>query len=276
MPFKPPATDAEWASEIDSLRRHLRGRYLRYACGQDEGSLNDLVNRTWERARALLAKGRYHGQIHFQGWMQLVAAYVRREQITRFSRRASREVPYDDEVPRVEPPLTGPDPLRNERLWSAVARLPAQLRDIILDHLAEELSFPEISQHRGVPLSTVKRQHGQALALLKERISLEEQVPLHHEVRWIWDCLVECGQGNEGPDPDRALRYREALCLCVHAARQGIRSAERIAARVEEDPAYLWAAGRPFTVRQLKAFLREFGEFIHEIVKVLADPGPGR
>jgi RNA polymerase sigma-70 factor (ECF subfamily) len=137
-------------------------RYLLYLTGSPE-TARELFQETWLR---VLARGhQYDGKSRFEAWLFAIARHLVID-----NARRRRTVSLDD---LLEPGDSGPawQPLAPETsspatmllsrensdlVDSALGRLPAVYREVLLLRFQEDLSLEEIAQVVKIPLSTVK------------------------------------------------------------------------------------------------------------------------
>jgi RNA polymerase sigma-70 factor, ECF subfamily len=136
-------------------------RYLLYLTGSVEAA-SDLFQETWLR---VLTRGhQYDGVSRFEPWLFSIARHLAVDASRRKSME-SLEGMFDAPGARVREPHAPEDasPLARyesrelaNRLGSALARLPAVFREVLLLRFQEELNLEEIAEVVRAPLSTVK------------------------------------------------------------------------------------------------------------------------
>ncbi|HEY6291334.1 MAG TPA: sigma-70 family RNA polymerase sigma factor [Terriglobia bacterium] len=174
------ARDPELLDSLIAQYEYRLYRYLLYLTASPDAA-RDLFQETWLR---VLARGhQYDGVSRFETWLFSIARHL----VIDASRR--RQVDSLDEL--LEPSETGrtwepqapegASPLAQlagrenaDRLSSALARLPAVYREVLLLRFQEELSLEEIAAVVKAPLSTVKSRLYRGLAAAREMLEARE------------------------------------------------------------------------------------------------------
>ena len=174
--------------------------------GGDADSFNQLVLR-WERPiyalayrqlgreedardvcqetflRAFRAIGGFRGQAKFSSWLYRIALNLCRDWIRRQRRTPVVQMPEDVDVIEIamarEPAESAEDVIARHDLTrlveKAMAKLPEEQRTAIILKEYHGLTFQEIADLVGCPLSTVKTRLYQGLAVLRRELSKSNQ-----------------------------------------------------------------------------------------------------
>ncbi len=135
------------AQRLLELIPRLR-RYARALVG-DRAAADDLVQDTLERAWRKLHL--YRPGSDLRAWLFTVMHNVHVNQI-----RAVRATdPIDEEMPELAPRAAQHDALLVRDLERALARLPAEQREVLLLVALEDLSYEETARTLGIPIGTV-------------------------------------------------------------------------------------------------------------------------
>jgi len=156
--------------------RKMQGAIYRIMGSEEEA--RDLSQETFLRAyRALKA---FKGEARFSSWLYQVALNVCRDRMRRKRGRSFVSLDELDEAGQSLPAFTGPSALeiaeRNDvarAVSAAVAALPEEQREVIVLKEYQGLTFLEIAEILGLPMSTVKTRLYRGLGQLRER--LEQQ-----------------------------------------------------------------------------------------------------
>jgi len=134
------------AQRLIELIPRLR-RYARALVGERAGA-DDLVQDTLERAWAKLHL--YRRGTDLRAWLFTVMHNVHVNRV-----RATRLFdPLEDEMPELAQ-RAQPDALELRDLDRAIARLPADQREVLLLVTLEEMSYDEVARTLGIPIGTV-------------------------------------------------------------------------------------------------------------------------
>jgi RNA polymerase sigma-70 factor (ECF subfamily) len=115
------------------------------------------------------AGARYHENGHFSSWLFQIALNVSRDLARK--RRASTEMPVDIVANEKEATDAACAHESNERLRSAVAKLPIEQREVLALRHDHEMSFEQMSRLLSVPASTLKSRFCAALKRLRQALS---------------------------------------------------------------------------------------------------------
>jgi RNA polymerase sigma-70 factor (ECF subfamily) len=139
-----------------------------------EEEARDLCQETF--LRAYRALGSFKGEARFSSWLYQIALNLCRD---RMRRTKGRTLVSLDELEEAGNGLLqkGPTPLElveagdmSRAVASAVAALPAEQREVIVLKEYQDLTFVEIAEILGVPLSTVKTRLYRGLGQLRHRL----------------------------------------------------------------------------------------------------------
>ena len=135
------------AQNLVELIPRLR-RYARALTG-DRATADDLVQDTLERAWAKLHL--YRRGTDLRAWLFTVMHNVHVNRV-----RAARAAdPLDDEMPELAQRAPQGDALVVRDLERAIARLPAEQREVLLLVTLEDMSYDEVARTLGIPIGTV-------------------------------------------------------------------------------------------------------------------------
>ncbi len=156
--------------------RKMQGAIYRIMGSEEEA--RDLSQETFLRAyRALKA---FKGEARFSSWLYQIALNVCRDRMRRKRGRSFVSLDELDETGQSPPAFAGPSALeiaeRNDvarAVSAAVAALPEEQREVIVLKEYQGLTFLEIAEILGLPMSTVKTRLYRGLGQLRER--LEQQ-----------------------------------------------------------------------------------------------------
>jgi len=141
-------------------------------------SESDIVQQTMLTASTSIADFRGSTEVEFRNWLLRIfetrlADGFRRHRIAE-RRRTSQELP---EFPSdlVDPQDSASAAVQakedSQRLLDAIFGLPASGREIVLLRYSAQMSFENIAEQLGIPLTTVWRHWSQAVDLLKVRLT---------------------------------------------------------------------------------------------------------
>ena len=140
-----------------------------------EGLADDLVQDTF--VKALTHLDRLNNPAAFAGWLKTIVVHTAHKRFRR-ARVAERLGLRRREEPDFEriASTSAPPEVRAElkRLYLALERFPSDERTVLLLHRVEGMSLPQISEHLGKSLSTVKRRLSGAQGRL-ERVTGESR-----------------------------------------------------------------------------------------------------
>jgi RNA polymerase sigma-70 factor, ECF subfamily len=168
------ARDPELLDRLIAQYEYRLYRYLLYLTASPEMA-RELFQETWLR---VLARGhQYDGESRFETWLFAIARHLAIDASRRRRLESLDELLASGESrPGWEPPaperslpaamLAGREDA--ERLGSALSRLPAVYREVMLLRFQEDLSLEEIAAVVKVPLSTVKSRLYRGLSAARE------------------------------------------------------------------------------------------------------------
>lgn len=147
---------------------------------RDEHRAEDLVQETFASAWTGLAE--FSGASAVGTWLYRIGY----RKFLDAERRRSRRLDEASDEGVVRPDERSPDPVQTAiadedavQLYEALARLPADERDVVVLHHLQGLSFDEISEVVGVPPGTLRWRKSRALAslrhLLQEKYEYETE-----------------------------------------------------------------------------------------------------
>jgi RNA polymerase sigma-70 factor (ECF subfamily) len=160
-----------WERPIYSLAYRVIGR---------EEDARDVCQETF--LRAFRALNGFRGQAKFSSWLYRIALNLCRDWVRRERRTPVVQAPEDVEVLELaavyEPGTSVEDLVARRELTRvverAMARLPEEQRTAIILKEYHELTFQEIADLVGCPLSTVKTRLYQGLAVLRRELAKSE------------------------------------------------------------------------------------------------------
>jgi len=154
--------DADLLERLIERYQHRLFRYLLFLTGSRE-SAEDLFQETWMR---VLERGhQYDGRSKFETWLFAIARHLaidlqRRKQPASLDElleategQPARELAAPWEVTALDQ-VAGRE--EGERIQSALARLPASYREVLVLRFHEDLALQEIAVVVSAPLSTIK------------------------------------------------------------------------------------------------------------------------
>ncbi len=165
---------------LDELIEQFQSRLLRYLLylTGNRALAEDLFQETW--IRVLERGGQYNGQTRFETWLFAVARHL----VIDFYRRrtpvsldtltgedgteSTWELP-DEHGPSPFDMLSGREDA--ERIGSALQRLPAIYREVLVLRFQEDMKLEEIASVTGAPLSTVKSRLHRGLEALRPALA---------------------------------------------------------------------------------------------------------
>lgn len=168
------ARDPELLDSLIAQYEYRLYRYLLYLTGSPDAA-RDLFQETWLR---VVARGhQYDGVSRFETWLFSIARHLvidasRRkpmESLDELLKPSDAGRAWEPQAPGTDSPLAQLAGLEEaERLGSALGRLPAVYREVLLLRFQEELSLEEIAAVVRVPLSTVKSRLYRGLSAARE------------------------------------------------------------------------------------------------------------
>jgi RNA polymerase sigma-70 factor (ECF subfamily) len=156
--------------------RKIQGAIYRFVGASEDA--RDLCQEAFLRAYRGLRT--FKKDARFSSWLYQIALNVCRDRLRR--RRGRTVVSLDelDEGGQEAAVLPGPSPLElaeardiSDRVARAVASLPDEQREVIVLKEYQGLTFAEIAEVLGVPLSTVKTRLYRGLVQLRQRLEHE-------------------------------------------------------------------------------------------------------
>jgi RNA polymerase sigma-70 factor (ECF subfamily) len=168
--------DSELLDRLIGLYQYRLFRYLLFLTGRRE-SAEDLFQETWMR---VLEKGHlYNGRSRFEPWLFSIAHNLFVDMVRRKKVAMNFEHLDDPEAERrfslADPSSTAPAEhmMRDEQdaiVASALGRLPAGFREVLVLRFHEDLPLDEIAAVVKSPLSTVKSRLYRGLEMLREAL----------------------------------------------------------------------------------------------------------
>jgi RNA polymerase sigma-70 factor, ECF subfamily len=158
---------------VERWQRKIRGAVYRVVRSEEEAQ--DICQEAFLKAfRGLHA---FKQESRFSSWLYQIALNLSRD---RLRRRKTRNWVSLDDLDEGVPPGSQRAPAEGER-WvevlelqervaSAVAALPEEQREAVILKEYQGLTFPEIAEIQGVPVSTVKTRLYRGLSVLRERL----------------------------------------------------------------------------------------------------------
>jgi RNA polymerase sigma-70 factor (ECF subfamily) len=157
---------------VDRWQRKIRGAVYRVVGSEEEAQ--DICQEAFLKAYRGLSS--FKREARFSSWLYQIALNLSRD---RLRRRKTRNWVSLDEVDEAAD-TSSPGALRADQ-WvesrevqrlvaNAVAALPEEQREAVVLKEYEGLTFPEIAEIQGVPVSTVKTRLYRGLSVLRERL----------------------------------------------------------------------------------------------------------
>ena len=154
-------------------QRRIRGAVYRVVRSEEEAQ--DICQEAFLKAYRGLTS--FKGESRFSSWLYQIAINLSRD---RLRRRKTRNWVSLDDVEEASPSGSQRAPAEGERfvealevqelVASAVAALPEEQREAVILKEYQGLTFPEIAEIQGVPISTVKTRLYRGLTVLRERL----------------------------------------------------------------------------------------------------------
>lgn len=158
---------------VDRWQRKIRGAVYRVVRSEEEAQ--DICQEAFLKAYRGLSS--FKGEARFSSWLYQIAINLSRD---RLRRRKTRNWVSLDDLDEAPPPGSPRVPAEGERwvqaleireqLARAVAALPEEQREAVILKEYQGLTFPEIAEIQGVPVSTVKTRLYRGLSVLRERL----------------------------------------------------------------------------------------------------------
>jgi RNA polymerase sigma-70 factor, ECF subfamily len=156
--------------------RKIQGAIYRFVGASEDA--RDLCQEAFLRAYRGLRT--FKKDARFSSWLYQIALNVCRDRLRRRRGRTLVSLDELDEGGHEAAVLPGPSPLElaeardiSDRVARAVASLPDEQREVIVLKEYEGLTFAEIAEVLGVPLSTVKTRLYRGLVQLRQRLEHE-------------------------------------------------------------------------------------------------------
>jgi RNA polymerase sigma-70 factor (ECF subfamily) len=154
-------------------QRKIRGAAYRVVRSDEEAQ--DICQEAFLKAYRGLPS--FKGESRFSSWLYQIAINLSRD---RLRRRKTRNWVSLDDLEDASPYASPRAPAEGERfvealevhelVASAVAALPEEQREAVILKEYQGLTFPEIAEIQGVPVSTVKTRLYRGLSVLRERL----------------------------------------------------------------------------------------------------------
>lgn len=153
-------------------------RYARALTGE-RFAADDLVQDTLERALSRFAQFRLGTKL--DAWLLTIMHNLFVNQVRSQAARPPHE-PIDEEFVEPATPATQGDALGLRDLDRALARLPAEQREVLLLVSLEELSYDETAKVLGIPLGTVMSRLSRGRERLRALLAGEDAATPHLKV----------------------------------------------------------------------------------------------
>jgi RNA polymerase sigma-70 factor (ECF subfamily) len=140
--------------------QHRLLRYLSHLCG-NRALAEDMFQETWLR---VLEKGhQYDGRNKFATWLFSIGHNVAIDYLRKRQPSSLDAINESDDGPPLDPPAEGPSAFdliaereQAEEIESALERVPAVYREVMVLRFHEHMKLEEIAQLICIPLATVK------------------------------------------------------------------------------------------------------------------------
>jgi RNA polymerase sigma-70 factor (ECF subfamily) len=119
--------------------------------------------------RAFQRLGSFRRQASLKTWLHSITVSVALN-LKRREKRASRQVSFDA-VPDLSSRVPDSDPLLERKINQAIDALGDELRSVVVLHLIEGRSHPEIGEMLGIPEGTSKARLSRARTILREKLA---------------------------------------------------------------------------------------------------------
>jgi RNA polymerase sigma-70 factor (ECF subfamily) len=163
---------------VDRWQRKIRGAVYRVVRSEEEAQ--DICQEAF--LKAFRGLGSFKRESRFSSWLYQIAINLSRDRLRR--RKTRNWVSLDDvEETAVAGSHRAPAEAERfievleiqERVARAVAALPDDQREAVILKEYQGLTFPEIAEIQGVPVSTVKTRLYRGLSVLRERLVRQGQ-----------------------------------------------------------------------------------------------------
>lgn len=166
--FRTQHGDAVAFEELVRRWQHPIGRMVGHLLGS-HAEVDDLCQEVF--LRVLRARDRYRATHAFSTWVYQIALNVARDSRRRSARRRQEQLPQTETVSSVPTPA---DALAQHEtvsaITAAVEMLSDELREVLVLKHFGKLSFSEVAQATGLPLSTVKSRVQAAMKRLRSEL----------------------------------------------------------------------------------------------------------
>lgn len=166
--------------EIVERYQHKIYRYVKGLVG-NETDAEDITQEVF--LKALNSLHGFREESSLQTWLFRIATNLCRDTLRRLQRERGwislwRNADDDETESEIDLPDTRGDPERlllqqelSKVLYSAIEHLPVAMRQVVILHDMESLSYEEIAQSLGVPVGTVKSRLFHARARLRDALA---------------------------------------------------------------------------------------------------------
>jgi RNA polymerase sigma-70 factor, ECF subfamily len=165
--------DPDLLDRLIEQYQHRMLRYLTYMVG-NRHTAEDLFQETW--LRVLERGSQYDGEHNFSTWLFSVARNLAIDYM-RKKKPDSLDAQVDTEGPVASPVSAAPSAFdmvagkeESERIFAAMACVPAEYREALVLRFHEELSLQEIAAITHAPLGTVKSRIYRGLKAMMPRV----------------------------------------------------------------------------------------------------------
>ena len=148
--------------------RRLQGLCFRYLGSEEEAA--DTAQDTF--VRIYQKRKRYRQGTNFRTWLFQTARYLCLDRLEHRRRGKAREARLKEpaEISVAQPARDAELSEQLSTLATAIARLPASYYEVVNLHVYQGMSFPEIAEVLGAPVTTVKSRMSKALELLRREL----------------------------------------------------------------------------------------------------------
>jgi RNA polymerase sigma-70 factor, ECF subfamily len=158
---------------VDRWQRKIRGAVYRVVRSEEEAQ--DICQEAF--LKAFRGLDSFKGEARFSSWLYQIALNLSRDRLRRRKTRNWVSLDNLDDAPRSGSSRAPAEAERivealevQERVASAVASLPEEQREAVILKEYQGLTFLEIAEIQGVPVSTVKTRLYRGLSVLRERL----------------------------------------------------------------------------------------------------------